>query len=698
MAGIVTTQELNKRLSDFLDLLISNPKGVPFDEVAASLKINKRTLYYDLNKANHWLTDHKLGFITMYDRNLVLVNADPQTLMKQIENTQYYHFTKAERMVLEFFLIALRARVTLPEICTFLSVSRNTVLNDISGLREELAEFSISLNSSVKRGYFFEGNESVIRKFMTRSVQSLSSKNLRNRLNEIIQVSLFELTENDLDFFELSRCVIRQYEKDIDCEIAKEDVDSECILILISWIRAIKGFVYQYNIEEQQTLFNTPHYKSIALSLFKLSYQNLIVPDNEIYYIAPLFLGTKTSDIFTEAEENKYIESLAHNLVRSFEQVALITFTDRERLENRLKYHIKPLYYRLKYGLESSNVLVEQIKSLYRLIYNFTERAIRQIPGKDLEVNSESEIASLCIHFASQLNEKRLVLNQVKDKDKILIVGNADTSITLLLQDQLDKLLGRTFEYETAPASQIKEWMAKDYAMVISPNQIRGLPKLKNMVFAGPIINTEEQKKIIKKVEGLGLLPQYSFLLEQIFDKIKVYSGIDLKDETLYLELYKLMSHQKINENLPVNSVSLSEKIQNGEYWITDHTLTLSELLSLGCAGLQNGAGYQRLMSRLEKLFKHDKQKVIQVHPDAVLIHVPMQGDPFAEVDMSLVWTKERFTFPNGSSGHLIIFFSTVDNYSHWVALDNLYTFIESNPDFINSLPIHRKDLSACQT
>jgi len=118
----------------------------------------------------------------------------------------------------------------------------------------------------------------------------------------------------------------------------------------------------------------------------------------------------------------------------------------------------------------------------------------------------------------------------------------------------------------------------------------------------------------------------------------------------------------------------------------------------LGCAGLQNGAGYQRLMSRLEKLFKHDKQKVIQVHPDAVLIHVPMQGDPFAEVDMSIVWTKERFTFPNGSSGHLIIFFSTVDNYSHWVALDNLYTFIESNPDFINSLPIHRKDLSACQT
>ena len=180
MAGIVTTQELNKRLSDFLDLLISNPKGVPFDEVAASLKINKRTLYYDLNKANHWLTDHKLGFITMYDRNLVLVNADPQTLMKQIENTQYYHFTKAERMVLEFFLIALRARVTLPEICTFLSVSRNTVLNDISGLREELAEFSISLNSSVKRGYFFEGNESVIRKFMTKVFNHLAAESQKS--------------------------------------------------------------------------------------------------------------------------------------------------------------------------------------------------------------------------------------------------------------------------------------------------------------------------------------------------------------------------------------------------------------------------------------------------------------------------------------------------------------------------------------
>lgn len=92
-------------------------------------------------------------------------------------------------------------------------------------------------------------------------------------------------------------------------------------------------------------------------------------------------------------------------------------------------------------------------------------------------------------------------------------------------------------------------------------------------------------------MEGLGLLPQYSFLLEQIFDKIKVYSGIDLKDETLYLELYKLMSHQKINENLPVNSVSLSEKIQNGEYWITDHTLTLSELLSLGCCRIAKWCG-----------------------------------------------------------------------------------------------------------
>src|SRR5699024_7431058 len=115
-------------------------------------------------------------------------------------------------------------------------------------------------------------------------------------IKSFLQESMVSLTGNDIDFLELCRCLIKQYETDIQGKCFLQENGLESMMIQASWIRSHKGYEIVMNAEEQFALMKSHSYRSISFSAQKLDKLGMKISPNEIYYITSLFLGIRTSD------------------------------------------------------------------------------------------------------------------------------------------------------------------------------------------------------------------------------------------------------------------------------------------------------------------------------------------------------------------------------------------------------------------
>ena len=682
---MVITQELNSRLERILKALLMDDQGLDVDSLLIALGITKRTLYYDISKINTWLDNLNLGKVIISNQRVVLDCQDAARLEKQIINDERYYFSVEERQAMEILIIALSSEPVFIEMLknTF-DVSKNTILGDIKKLKKCLKSKDLRLTSSIKSGYVIEGSETFIRKMMSWQLPKLKNPSVKSSLKKFLRKSLEKLTGNDIDFFEIARCLIVQYERDIEGELFLSDIDDECNLMQASWIRSLKGHSIQMNSDEKITLMNTASYRSLYVSMQKIALQNIKISPEEIYYLIPLFLGIKTTDFVSEEQEDTFITDFANDLVRNFERVSLISFIDKERLKNRLAYHIRPLYYRLKYGLESPNPLVDNIKTMYPLVYQFTCRAFVETNSDISRMISDDELALMCVHFASQMNEKRILSGQRKNH-KILIVGNENMSVNLLIQNQLEELLGENFIYEHLPVSKVKGWMLDEYILIVSTAQLKRKYQCRQLIYTGAIFTNEDQYQIIKLIEASGTIPQFSNFIRDVINIVQKQDAEGLDESLLFFDLFRLFTQREKISDCKSDYKGVQEKINDGDVWKFTGNPIWQSAVEQGCQVMMSGRNLRRLLEKMWNLFAHHREKILQIHPDVVLIHCPMQGEVNVKVDFSMIVSDKRVKFPGGQNGKVMIFFTTVDNYSHWVLLDEIYHFFE-NDGFVRNL------------
>ena len=138
----------------------------------------------------------------------------------------------------------------------------------------------------------------------------------------------------------------------------------------------------------------------------KMHMQGIAFPKREIYYVTSIFLGIDSTSQQTPEEEDAYIYNIVQKFVRSFSCIACINITETERLCKTLMHHMRPLFYRMKYGVLSQNILVKDVRRMYPDVFDFTERA-----AIDAGLNgiSEDEIASLCVYPVSYTHLQRII-------------------------------------------------------------------------------------------------------------------------------------------------------------------------------------------------------------------------------------------------------------------------------------------------
>lgn len=159
--------ELKSRQTYILRSLLDADREVTSAELLDKLGIAKRTFYYDVEKINDYLAQHKMGRLTISGSRIRSEISDLAALDRQLRRNSSYFFSVTERHAMEILFIALNSEtVTISRLMDYFEVSKNTALADIKVIREELEASSLSLRSAIKVGYQIEGEEAAIRKFL----------------------------------------------------------------------------------------------------------------------------------------------------------------------------------------------------------------------------------------------------------------------------------------------------------------------------------------------------------------------------------------------------------------------------------------------------------------------------------------------------------------------------------------------------
>lgn len=666
-------------------LLSEREGGIRLTELTDTLGISRRTLYYDIAQINGFLRETGSGKVEIVNHKLRISGSLGIIKSSDAAQGEPRYYSAAERRILTSLRIGLHDKaVTINGLIDLFAVSRNTVISDIRAIKAEISHWGIELASSIPQGYYFEGEEGAIRKYIWAQFQSCDALECLGPVREFLQRVLASITDNDLDFYWLARCIIKQHERDLQIKLFFGEDSFECLMIQVAWIRSLKGFLIKFSRDEEVTLFATATYRSVACSVEKLKAYSLAVPPEEMLYITSLLLGIKTADFSLRREEDAYVSELASRLVTSFERVGCLSFVDKTNINKQLSHHIRPLYYRMKYGITARNPLVDDIRRSYPIMFEFARRAATEAGLGGL---SADEIAYITVYFSTDLDNKLLAEGD-SSTSKVLVIGADNMSTATLVRERLSDACGMNFECSYANPDKVRRWELESYALVLSLVKLPNKMRSDNMVEITPMISEENKREIYSILGSNIAIARYDGVIDGILEIIgSNIEGCDeeaLASNKLRFELFRFLDERDrgLAEPAPVSyqNIRLSRnpiRLEDGHGW--------RDAVVAGSAAIQSDAGGSSLLERMSNLM--DTNKIQYYFPTAgvVVVHCPMQGEPEGRVCTSMVLSEEGVLFPDGKTAKIVICLSTINRYSHWGTLYELYNFFSdpSNVDLV---------------
>lgn len=666
--------ELKSRQTQLLKSLSNSVgRGLSLADAMAEFDVSRRTVYYDISAINKWLALSELGSISVDGQYIKTCNVQWDKLDKINGASSRCNLTVEERQSLIFLHVALSCEpVTIALLTSIFEVSRNTILADIHRLREELSSLDLCLPGVSGIGYRVSGDEIAVRKHIWSRMQFLANSNRIREVRRFLQSTLVEATGNDIDYFELCRSLIKQYESDLRTRCFLESNGLEGMMVQVSWIRGLAGHSVAMGREEQITLMGTVSYRSVQCSAEKLKVVGITLPSEEIFYITSVLLGIKTANFSHQSEEDAYVSGLAENLILNFERVGCLTFVNKEFVHEQLSHHIRPLYYRLKYGIPVHNPLTDDVRKMYPMSFEFCRRAARESGLSDL---SDDELAYLTIYLSSDLDNNMLEQGDTS-ATRILIVGASDMSTATLLKEQLLQACGINFEYEYVDPEKARRWTFESYALVLSLVHMPTEMHSENMVEVTPFLTEENKQHIYGILKGNRIIRRYNSLIDEIVTVIANNAPSSdfgwLFSDRIHFELFRLFDQDENCTVSPLTARPSDAHIRNKKLVLPHETSW--EQAVLGCAdALQDGIQESTLTERMANIIHSARFMYYRMAPDVVVVRCPVQGDKNARVEAQVALSSNGIVFPDGKPARLIVCVATINRYSHWGTLYSIY-------------------------
>ncbi|MGM0777876.1 MAG: BglG family transcription antiterminator [Bacillota bacterium] len=671
---------LDQRCMTILTKMVHAPSHVSPQELMEELQISKRTVYYDIDKINSWLKDQGLDELQYVRTAGFFLDEEEKQQIKQrlhsFDKAGSYEFSRKERMAWTAILILTREKtIYLQDLMDKLGVSRSTLLADIKELKKQLSQFQVQLNFHKPSGYFIAGEEQDKRKMLIHFLsQVLTNRGWNDLLSEV------QLTIQDTPG--LSPEMFQRTDLETIYEILNESESFSGVHYTDEVMETLSAHIFmlikRFNQEkyikmdpvEKQVIKETKEYTAAQFICQKIeSGFHIEVPDDEACYLATYLLGAKISDYDTHELENQdldILKSMAVRMVDDFQKYACVFFQNRKELERNLLIHLKPAYFRIKYGIELENPLSKSVQESYQDLFILTKKVVHHfeyVLGKKV---SDDEAAYIAMHFGGWIDKEGV---RVEARKKAAVVCASGIGTSRILQKQIEDLMPfvdvahvyTVREYEKASLADL------DFVISTTPVSRKKVP----VFIVNPILNPSEKESLLKQVQASEKRPK-SENIDALMDIIRKHA--DIKDENMLIQELKVYyqsnkeTKSEVDQKPMLNEVLTADKIQ-----FADSAPSWQEALQMASQPLL--ADQSISQNYIDAMIENVKEMgpYIVIAPGIALPHARPEAG-VNKLGMSFLQLKENCAFSEKPEHQVRLFFvlAAIDNETHLKALSQL--------------------------
>ncbi|WP_028782187.1 BglG family transcription antiterminator [Thalassobacillus devorans] len=682
---------LDKRRAHLLSIIQQSTDPIPTKELVAKMNVSQRTVYYDLDQINSWLEDQELAPIESKHGAGVYLPESSKTKLNLQKDAGFedwqYQLSKEEREVLIKAKILLEEQdASMQSFMDMTSMSRGTVAKVLKVIKDEFRQAGLKLYYQKGAGYRLSGREEAKRKMLSDILAVIFShpewQHVRHEINQMIEPGAEESSQ-ETDQRLTVRNLLYEAEQTLGLTLTDEMVEilSLQILMIMKRIQLQKYIVVEE--EEKQVLQQTEAYQASLLITNKLKeLWEISFPDDEICFITMNLLGSKVQhDDFSRYTERELsgLRNVVREMIADFQLYSCVVFDDKKGLEENLISHIKPTYYRLKYGVTIANDLADRIQENYPDIFHLTKRVMKHLELYVGETIPDEETAYITLHFGGWLTKEK---KQVETKFKAIIVCENGIGTSNMLRTQLENLI---VGLNVTRTMSIREYQAiePDANVIFSTNYIKA--KEIPVIHVPAILTNLEKEQIMRRMNELfHSKHQEKDSTDLLMDVIERYATIHQKEE-LKSELVHLLE-QNTPLTKELRKPMLNELLTEQTIHFKDHVSSWEEAIKTAAQPLieQQAIRPEYIQAMIDNV--NELGPYIVIAPGIAIPHARPEAG-VEKLGMSFLRLKNPVYFSDKEKhrAQLVIVLAAIDNQTHLKALAQL-TEMLSNDENVEQL------------
>lgn len=435
---------LSNKEKAILEFLISNrEKMTTSSEVADKLNLSDRTIRNYIKRLQDTLVENgaeiiakqgkgyalqvnnEVNFEAFLQKNNTYLIKKNDLHLDDSKDRQYYILNK---------LLFEDAYVLFDDLCDELFVSRSTLSNDFSEIRNSLRAYNLSVISKVKKGVYVEGDERDKRHFI---MDYFFGNSFSISINKYVGNTLFL---NDISFEEITIIVLDEC-RGAGLRLSDYIIQNLVLHIALAVRRIRDGFKLSMG-ETDKSIEGRKEFLVAKKILKRITCSNNIqFPEEEAYYIA-LHLSVKSicnsEERFAEFDKKKNIYDELVYVLECIENDTGYCVKNDQQLINGLLEHFYPLLMRLKHDVKLENPLLNEIRDKYGDVLKLTKQYLSTMSILSEYKVSDSEWAYISLHFMASIE-------RFKDNKKlnVLVICATGYGSGQMLKMRLKKEFGQ---------------------------------------------------------------------------------------------------------------------------------------------------------------------------------------------------------------------------------------------------------------
>ena len=464
---------LDKRCEDILKILIYSNNYVKVDELANSIGISRRSIYYDLKKINDFLSFNQIEPLHQHRSNGIVLNEQQRQQIRQLTSSSkktIQVLSPSERKSIQICeLLIKRKDLYIEDLAEICDVSRNTIVNDLKQVSLDLQAYNLSITYNIRNGYTVVGDpvkKRAVFFMMFPALWSFYYGSMEEKQAKIIDSTIAGL---------------KQIEKELNTQYVSGILPTLAMYIVCIASKNEDIIFKNMNLQE---IISTTEY-----ALVDKYFPYLII--SEKVYVSLHLLGSRLQSVpVNVSKDDGQAKKLAKLVVEEFQRISYISFENSDELVEAIAAHLNSSLYRYKYGIQLSNPMLKDIKAEYSDLFDITRRAASVLENELSVIISDDEVAYLTLHFGSYIIPNRKATKGFR----ILVVCANGIGTSVMLKNEIKSLVPQASAVDNISLANYSP--KHDYDIVISTSYIENE---KNLIVVHPILTEQDRVIILRK-------------------------------------------------------------------------------------------------------------------------------------------------------------------------------------------------------